>query len=236
LKSGRFVVPVWLSLGTGQNAHHPSVTATIISDDGGKTWQRGAIAVRDSGNTDPSEASAVELAKSEVLLVVRSHDLRNRKLVVVSPDGASGWSKPVVRDDLPEPICQGSVCRLNWPGAEGNPGRLLYSGPDNLEARPGKIAKPGAARERKNLSIKMSTDDGKTWPLGKTLEPGASGYSDLAVFPNGRILCFYERWNVPGYANRGYHLTLASFNREWLEGGKPPGASAGVDTFGDPLP
>ncbi len=45
LKSGRLVVPVWLSTGTGGNAHRPSVTATIYSDDQGKTWQAGEIAV-----------------------------------------------------------------------------------------------------------------------------------------------------------------------------------------------
>jgi sialidase-1 len=35
LKNGRLVVPVWLSTGTGGNAHRPSVTATIYSDDQG---------------------------------------------------------------------------------------------------------------------------------------------------------------------------------------------------------
>jgi sialidase-1 len=29
LKNGRLLVPVWLSTGTGNNAHHPSVVATI---------------------------------------------------------------------------------------------------------------------------------------------------------------------------------------------------------------
>ena len=41
LKTGRLVVPVWLSTGEGGNAHRPSVTATIYSDDYGKTWKAG---------------------------------------------------------------------------------------------------------------------------------------------------------------------------------------------------
>jgi sialidase-1 len=45
LKTGRLVVPVWLSTGTGGNAHRPSVTATIYSDDQGQTWKAGEIAV-----------------------------------------------------------------------------------------------------------------------------------------------------------------------------------------------
>ena len=37
---GRLVVPVWLSLGTGGHAHRPSVTATIYSDERGRTRRR----------------------------------------------------------------------------------------------------------------------------------------------------------------------------------------------------
>jgi sialidase-1 len=33
LKNGRLIVPVWLSTGAGGNAHRPSVTATLYSDD-----------------------------------------------------------------------------------------------------------------------------------------------------------------------------------------------------------
>ena len=39
LRTGRLIVPVWLSTGNGGNAHRPSVTATIYSDDQGKTWR-----------------------------------------------------------------------------------------------------------------------------------------------------------------------------------------------------
>ncbi|MGH8337361.1 MAG: sialidase family protein, partial [Gammaproteobacteria bacterium] len=38
LANGRLLVPVWMSLGTGGNGHHPSVNATIYSDDRGATW------------------------------------------------------------------------------------------------------------------------------------------------------------------------------------------------------
>ena len=50
LKSGRLVVPVWLSTGTGGHAHRPSVIATIYSDDHGATWQCGDIVANE---TDP---------------------------------------------------------------------------------------------------------------------------------------------------------------------------------------
>ena len=50
LRSGRLVVPVWMSTGTGGNAHRPSVVTTIASDDAGRTWQRGDIV---ANSTDP---------------------------------------------------------------------------------------------------------------------------------------------------------------------------------------
>ena len=31
-----------------------------------------------------------------------------------------------------------------------------------------------------------------SWPTSRTIEPGPSAYSDLAVLDNGTILCFYE--------------------------------------------
>ncbi|HEY6170132.1 MAG TPA: sialidase family protein, partial [Verrucomicrobiae bacterium] len=72
LKSGRLVVPVWLSTGTGGNAHRPSVTATIFSDDKGKTWHAGEIAVPCTDVLiNPNETVAIELTDGRVMLNVR---------------------------------------------------------------------------------------------------------------------------------------------------------------------
>lgn len=53
--NGRLVVPVWLSTGEGGNAHRPSVTATIYSDDQGKSWYGRHIAVPCTGRMDQSQ-------------------------------------------------------------------------------------------------------------------------------------------------------------------------------------
>ena len=79
------------------------------------------------------------------------------------------------------------------------------------------------SRDRKNLSIKLSYDEGQTWPVNKPLEPGYSAYSDMAVAPDGTILCLYERGrNSPDDKKpTSYsHLTVARFNLEWLTDGK----------------
>jgi len=51
----------------------------------------------------------------------------------------------------------------------------------------------------------------------RALEPGASAYSDLAVLPDGAILCLYEA-GAGNFTDR--KLVLARFNLEWLTQGQ----------------
>jgi sialidase-1 len=210
-KAGRLIVPVWLSTGTGGNAHRPSVTATIYSDDAGKTWHAGEIAVPNTEEwINPNETVAVELTDCRVMLNVRNESKTHRRLVTISNDGATGWSTPQFDDALLEPICMAGLVRYQ----HGEESLLLFSNPHNLEGgREGK-PEPGKSRARKNLSVKLSRDNGRTWPVHRPLEPGPSMYSDLAVTKSGTILCFYGRGTKPGFA--GDALTLARFNLEWL--------------------
>ena len=219
LRTGRLVVPVWLSLGTGSNGgHHPSVAATIFSDDAGRTWQAGEIAAPATTEwVDPNETTAVELSDGRVMLNVRNESKPNRRLVTVSVDGATGWSTPRFDEALWEPVCMASLIRYDFGGQK----LLLFSNPHNLEKAKGK-AEPGKYRDRKNISVKISRDEGQTWISNKTIESGPGMYSDLAVTHAGTILCFYGRSGesqgaAPGLAAMaGGRLTLARFNLEWL--------------------
>jgi sialidase-1 len=220
LRNGRLLVPIWMSTGTGGHAHRPSVTATIFSDDHGRTWNRGAIAVPNTPEfVFPNETAAVELADGRVMLNVRSESKPNRRLITISPDGVSAWSRPEFHDALLEPICEASLVRLSQsPPSDRN--RLLFANPDNLDPLPGQEAVPGKGRPRKNLSIKLSYDEGRTWPVSKPLEPGLSGYSDLAVGPDGTIYCLYECASTDGNIYRTGRLVLARFNLSWLTDGR----------------
>jgi sialidase-1 len=145
----------------------------------------------------------------------------HRKIVVFSRDGATGWSRPEFADALIEPICQASLFSYADPAAPGK-SRLLFSGRASLERAVGP-ATPGSRRDRQNLAVKLSHDDGRTWVATRTLEPGPSAYSDLAVLPDGTILCLYESGR-PGATRPNStrtdwpyaRLTLARFNLEWL--------------------
>ncbi len=216
LRTGRLIVPVWLSTGTGGNAHRPSVTATIYSDDGGKTWQAGQIAVPCTEEwINPNETVAIELADGRVMLNVRNESKAHRRLVTISPDGATGWSTPRFDEALLEPICMGGIIRYSS-AATGDKNRILFCNPHNLLRADGK-EEAGKSRDRRNVSVKVSYDEGQTWPISKTIEGQWSAYSDIAVTPAGTILCFYGRGAKSSFA--GERLTVARFNLDWLTDG-----------------
>lgn len=209
LDSGRLVVPVWLAMGTEGNGHKPSQNSTIFSDDHGHTWQAGDIAIPHSETTpNASETCVVQLNNGSVMLNARNHSPTHRRSITVSKDGATGWSKPRFDDALLEHICMASIVRHG-------PSCILFANPHNLET----LGK--STNKRRNLSIKVSDDDGQTWTTNKTLEPGNSAYSDLAVLPDGTILCFYERGGETeahgGSRDQYAFLTVARFNFDWLK-------------------
>ena len=222
LKTGRLIVPVWLSTGTGGNAHRPSVTATIYSDDQGGTWKAGDIAVPCTDEwINPNETVAIELADGRVMLNCRSESKAHRRLITVSPDGATQWTKPRFDDALLDPICMAGIVRYSTVETGGK-NRILFCNPHNLSRADGK-EEPGKTRDRKNVSVKISYDEGQTWSVNKSLEPGPSMYSDIAVTQSGTILCFYGRgsYNNKGFGSfAGEGLTLARFNLSWLTDGK----------------
>jgi sialidase-1 len=210
LKKGRLLIPVWLSTGTGGHAHRPSVTSTIYSDDSGKTWRRGEIAVPDTADfVFPNETAAAQLSNGDVMLNVRTETKQHRRTIVTSKDGARNWSAPRFDQSLVEPICFASLISLGGK-------RLLFSNPDNLE-KTGAPAEPGKNRDRKNLTVQLSEDDGKTWKFKRVIEPGWAGYSDLTAGPGGATYLFYESGATGGNAFVTRSLKLARFDLQWLK-------------------
>jgi sialidase-1 len=205
MENGRLCVPFWMATYDSEASLRKAV-GVIFSDDAGKTWQRGEIAIPGAG-----EPNIVPLADGRALITARNSNSRDRRLVSYSPDGAGGWSKPAFAEDLPEPGCMAGII--------AHPGNSTLSGPLVLFSNPHTTAREHSAR--RDVTIKLSRDGGMTWPVKKTLQPGPSAYSDLAVLPDGTVLCFYEsgtdkpvviRKRDWAYAN----LTLARFNLEWI--------------------
>jgi sialidase-1 len=190
LKSGRLVVPVWLAYGkTGD--HAPSASGTIFSDDHGKTWKAGEISVPNInpwGN--PNESILAELSGGRVLMVSRNVSGANRKIVTTSADGATGWTKPEFHRQLLEPVCMAGLAAV-----PGKPGWLLFTCPESVARDSGGKEIPAGRGKRRNLSIRLSRDDGQSWTDAKTLDAGPSAYSDLAVLADGTVVCLCEVGN-----------------------------------------
>ncbi len=228
LRSGRLIIPLWMAdgsgteMGAGHRGHRPSCVALIFSDDHGETWERGAIVVPQAAVKNPSETVAVELADGRVLFNMRSEAPEHRRLITISPDGVGGWSAPHFHDELLEPICLGSTVRHSWP-MHREPSRILFANPDVLEK-----TMTEWAYDRKRLTVKLSYDECATWPVSKVLEEGPSGYSDLAVLPDGTILCLYECGSVAHMCDIGT-LTLARFDLAWLTDGADVGLPLGEE-------
>ena len=69
------------------------------------------------------------------------------------------------------------------------------------------------------MTVRLSPDDGKTWPAALVLHPGPAAYSCLAVLPDGTVACLYERGDRRPYET----ITLARFPRRALADKKAGG-------------
>ncbi|MEU2084352.1 sialidase family protein [Streptomyces albus] len=171
--------------------------ASVHSDDHGRTWRTGELV---GPGTD--ENKTVELSDGTVMLNNRAAPHRT---VARSTDGGVTYTPLRADTQLPDPGNNGSVVRYAPDAPSGDPRSrwLLFS---NTES----------TTERRNLTVKLSCDDGRTWPVKKVIDSGPAGYSTLTVLPDGRVGLLYER---DGYR----YLTYTSFGLDEVGGGCPSG-------------
>ncbi len=164
----------------------------IYSDDHGKTWQLGGQTPKPQVN----ECEVVELTGNRLLLNMRNYDRAQRtRQIALSSDGGLTWTAQHHALELIEPICQASIRRYSWP-LEGGKSIILFSNP--------------ASTQREKMTVRLSYDEGQSWPAARELYAGPSGYSCLAVLPNHTIGCLYERGNKNPYET----IVLARFTLE----------------------
>ena len=194
LKSGRLLIPSWCDESPGPATWRPAVWGKIQSSiafysDHGRSWQCSEKMTTDASD----ECEVIELADGSVYGTLRSRQNRNCRALAWSQDGGHSWSDVEYDGTLPEPSCQGSIVRYDDV-------RIL-------------VAHPSETEERARLTLRMSVDDCKTWPVSRVLYAGPSAYSDLAVTEDGHILCLFE---ADGYER----IALARFRIDWLEQSK----------------
>lgn len=136
----------------------------IYSDDEGDTWKFSTQSAYNGGD----ESKLVELADGTVMISVRQGGQRGYNK---STDGGVTWGTQAKWADISGTACNGDILYVNKHV-------LLHSYPNN--------------GSRKNLTIKASFDDGKSWSNPYVVcAPGAS-YSTMDVTKDGDIAIFYE--------------------------------------------
>lgn len=189
-------------------------TNAIYSDDGGKTWQ----------TSDPfpakgtGEAALVELSDGTIYYNSRRHfssDGLNPRMrhIATSNNGGQNWENLYVSTELPDGEQNrdyGLMAGLDRFSFEGYD-ILIYSN----------IVSDGG---RKNGTIWLSFDAGKSWPVKKVIEPLGFKYSSLAIGKEytpseGYVYLLYETGegeNINAYGGG----KIARFNLSWILEGK----------------
>lgn len=177
--AGRLIIPANFSLHGGKGNERLGAHA-IYSDDGGATWQIGAVDATHVGKTElnPNESTVVELADGRLMFNCRDQDGTSRatRAVTFSDDGGETFNSPYEPEErMVAPICQASLL-----GVDTEAGRvIIFSGPSQWS-------------KREKLQLRYSTDAGQTWLDGPVLHAGSAAYSDVVEIKPGIIGCLYE--------------------------------------------
>jgi len=156
---------------------------TFYTDDHGDTFHLGASISIPGSN----ESTATEISGGKLLMNIRNQrgDIRQR-IIGLSDDGSATWKETYFDPQLPDPICQGSIL----PIAQKKKAFTLA------------FSNAADTKNRDNLTIRISKDDGRTWPISIPVDNGASAgespkdftaYSDLVSINSNHLGIVYER-------------------------------------------
>jgi sialidase-1 len=125
---------------------------------------------------------AVELVDGRVYVNSRDQNGSSpeNRTVAYSSDGGQSFDAPFkVEPGITSPVVQNSTIRM-WAKDQGDKQNLLvHSG-------------PGAAKDRRDLTLLTSADEGKTWQRRMVLHEGPAAYSDLVKLDDSHVGVLYE--------------------------------------------
>jgi len=75
------------------------------------------------------------------------------------------------------------------------------------------FAGPGAQQSRKQGTVRLSQDGGKTWPVAKIIHEGGYAYSCLTELKDGSVGLLFEK---DGYTS----IAFTRFTLDWLTDGR----------------
>ena len=169
LRHGKFPGRLLVSL-SSRNA-----IFVIFSDDHGLTWKPGAMGVF----SHVGEPTVVELSDGRVIVSPRARNpSAPGRLFMISHDGGASFAETRHEPAIPIPG-QGELVAVDLPAVDGRP-----------PLRP--IVFCGAADEKTRLTLIVSLDDGRTWPISRVIDDGFSANLALIALPGGQVGVLYE--------------------------------------------
>ena len=166
--TGRLIQPI-VVLDANKAIH----SGDIYSDDHGASWHAGQLL---SANTD--ESKVVELADGTIVQNSRP-DVGGYRFISVSHDGAQTFGPAVADPQLPDPHVNGDEIRVNLHPRGARSAWLLEANDADQLARD-------------HLTLRLSCDNGATWPVQKLITAGPSGYVAAAMIGKDRVGLFWE--------------------------------------------
>ena len=178
----------------------PLSNYVCYSDDGGSTWKVSENAADNNGD----EAKLIELNNGDILMSIRNREKGVRKFCI-SQDRGMTWGKSYLQSDIQDPACNGDIMRYSTTKEGALKNIILHSIPDEN-------------RIRQNVSVLLSYDEGRTWPVKKTILSGLSAYSSMTVLPDGTIGIVVEegKWDDSLPGADGFKLWFVRFTLSWL--------------------
>lgn len=169
LQNGTLVFPAQFKDETGV-----PFSTIVYSNDKGNHWQIGTGAWPKT-----TESAVAELSNGDLLLNMRDNRGDFRSLSYTHDLGKTWIKHPASPKALIDPICMGSMISF-----ENSNGKKVLA-----------FSNPHTQRGRSNLTVQLSTDDGKTWPSSFHFpvdDRKFFGYSCLVYLGNNLLGIIYE--------------------------------------------
>ena len=153
------------------------------SKDGGKTW-----ATSNPAHKNTTECMAVQLSDGSIMLNMRDNRNRgneevNGRTITTTTDLGETWTQhPTSRKALIEPTCMASLHKHLYHENGVEKSVLLFTN-------------PASTSRRDHITLKVSYDDGSTWPEDKQIlldEYSGRGYSCITSVNDSTIGILYE--------------------------------------------
>ena len=171
--------------------HEPFRAFALYSDDHGKSWQQSAF-VPDQGW---NECQLVELADGRLLMDMRQETGSRRSTL-----HQRRWRQSLSarRAGLPASPVECAIERYTLKSAGDDRDRIIWTGPKGPD--------------RQNLVVRVSYDEGKTWPVERQVYSGPSAYSDLTILKDRSVGMLWERGIAHGYQYITFTRLTRSFS------------------------